>query len=80
MKLLLLPLAALLLLTPEIAAAGVRAGIDLCLQTVIPSLFIFMILCQWIAEKVELGFLPDDMTILSGLIYRMCYENAKKNI
>ena len=38
------------------------------------------ILCQWIAEKVEQGFLPDDMTILSGLIYRMCYENAKKNI
>jgi len=38
------------------------------------------ILCQWIAEKVELGQLPDDMTILSDLVRRVCYENVKKNI
>lgn len=38
------------------------------------------ILCQWIAEKVELGHLPQDMHILSDLIRRMCYENAKKYI
>lgn len=38
------------------------------------------ILCQWIAEKVDMGHLPEDMHILSDLIRRMCYENAKKNI
>jgi len=38
------------------------------------------ILCQWIAEKVDIGHLPEDMHILSNLVSRMCYENAKKNI
>ena len=36
------------------------------------------ILCQWIAEKVEGGYLPQNKEILGALITRMCYENAKK--
>lgn len=38
------------------------------------------ILCQWIGEKVEQGYLPEDMDILSDLVRRMCYENAKQYI
>lgn len=38
------------------------------------------VLCQWVAEKVEADVLPDNMDILSDLIRRMCYENAKKYI
>ena len=36
------------------------------------------ILCQWIAEQVEQGYLPENETILKDLIERMCYKNAKK--
>jgi len=36
------------------------------------------ILCQWIAEQVARGYLPDNEMILSDLIERMCYKNAKK--
>ena len=36
------------------------------------------ILCQWIAEQVARGYLPDNEIILSDLIERMCYKNAKK--
>lgn len=36
------------------------------------------ILCQWIAEQVEQGCLPENETILKDLIERMCYKNAKK--
>ena len=38
------------------------------------------ILCQWIGEKVEQGCLPNDRNILSDLVKRMCYENAKQYI
>lgn len=38
------------------------------------------ILCQWIGEKVEQGYLPNDLDILSDLVRRMCYENAKQYI
>ena len=36
------------------------------------------ILCQWIGEKVEAGYLPENETILKDLVERMCYTNAKK--
>lgn len=36
------------------------------------------ILCQWIAEKVEQGYLPENKAILKELVERMCYKNAKK--
>ena len=36
----------LLLVQSEVAAEGVRKGIELCLDTVIPSLFIFMVFCD----------------------------------
>ncbi len=39
----------LLLARSEVAAQGVRRGIELCLETVIPSLFIFMIFCDLFA-------------------------------
>ena len=38
------------------------------------------ILCQWMAEKVEKGVLPDDFDILSDTAKRMCYCNAAKTI
>lgn len=37
------------------------------------------ILCQWIAEKVEQGYLPEDEAILGDLITRICYKNAKSS-
>ena len=36
------------------------------------------ILCQWLAEKVEQGYLPENENILKDMIERMCYKNAKK--
>lgn len=36
------------------------------------------ILCQWIAEKVEQGYLPNNEEILKEIIQRMCYYNAKR--
>lgn len=38
------------------------------------------ILCQWMAEKVEKGVLPDNFDILSDIVKRMCYYNAAKTI
>lgn len=38
------------------------------------------ILCQWVGEKVKQGYLPEDRNILTDLIRRMCYENAKQYI
>ena len=38
------------------------------------------ILCQWLAEKVEGGYLPQNEEILGDLITRMCYTNAKTYI
>lgn len=38
------------------------------------------ILCQWIAEKVEQGYLPENEDILKDMITRMCYANAKTRI
>lgn len=38
------------------------------------------ILCNWIAEKVEKGILPDNIEILSATIKNICYDNAKKTI
>ena len=36
------------------------------------------ILCQWIGEKAEQGYLPDNEAVLTDLVERMCYKNAKK--
>lgn len=36
------------------------------------------ILCQWIGEKAEQGYLPDNENILKDLVERICYKNAKK--
>ena len=38
------------------------------------------ILCQWIGNKVQQHILPDDFAILSDIVRRICYENAKKCI
>lgn len=38
------------------------------------------ILCQWIAEKVEKGVLPDDFDILSDVVKKMCYCNVARTI
>ena len=38
------------------------------------------ILCQWIGNKVQQGILPDDFTILSDTVRRICYQNAKNCI
>lgn len=33
--------------------------------------------CGWVGEKAERNELPDDFDTLSGLVRRVCYENAK---
>lgn len=38
------------------------------------------ILCQWIADKVSAGRLPEDESLLRDLIRRVCYENAKNRL
>ncbi len=35
------------------------------------------VLCGWIGEKVEADVLPNDVELLSELVKKMCYENAK---
>lgn len=39
-----------------------------------------ILLCDWIAEQVEHGDLPDDFTLLSGLVKDLCYNNTYKTI
>lgn len=36
------------------------------------------ILCQWVAQMVDLGRMPRDFSLLSDTVYRMCYGNAKR--
>ncbi len=38
------------------------------------------VLCAWIANKVEQGRLPNDMDMLTDLLTRICYTNAKEAI
>ena len=38
------------------------------------------VLCQWIADKVASGRLPQDDALLRDLIRRVCYENAKNRL
>ena len=38
------------------------------------------VLCQWIADKVADGRLPQDDALLRDLIRRVCYENAKNRL
>lgn len=37
-------------------------------------------LCQYLANKVESGVLPNDTELLGHVIVNMCYKNAKKTI
>jgi glucuronate isomerase len=38
------------------------------------------ILCQWIADKVSCGRMPEDEALLCDLIRRVCYQNAKNRL
>ncbi len=38
------------------------------------------VLCEWTAERVEDGILPNDPDILQDTIRKICYENARKYI
>lgn len=38
------------------------------------------LLCDWIAEQVERGDLPEDLALLLDLVKRLCYGNALKTI
>ena len=44
----------LLLWQPQAAAQGFESGIQLCLRTVLPALFPFFVLCDWM-----MGFVGD---------------------
>lgn len=35
------------------------------------------ILCQWLAEKAEQGYFPENEAVLGDLINRVCYQNAR---
>ena len=35
------------------------------------------ILCQWLAEKAEAGYFPENESLLGNIVKKMCYENAK---
>ena len=38
------------------------------------------VLCQWVADKVASGRLPEDEALLRDLIERVCYKNAKRRL
>lgn len=38
------------------------------------------VLCQWLARRVEQGRLPADEALLSDLIEKICYKNAKMRV
>ena len=61
---------ALLLIRSEVAAEGVRSGTALCLETVIPSLFIFMVFCDLLAGAGTGSLLLRPLKLLAGL-YRL---------
>ena len=44
----------------DVTAVGVKNGINLCLETVIPSLFVFMVIAEFVSrtELLEVLFLP----------------------
>ncbi len=60
----------LLLVRSEVAAEGVRRGISLCLETVIPSLFIFMIFCDLFAGLGSGNILMRPFGMLAS-VYRL---------
>lgn len=38
------------------------------------------VLCQWVADKVAAGRLPEDDALLRDLVERVCYKNAKRRL
>lgn len=60
----------LLLVRSEVVAEGVRRGISLCLETVIPSLFIFMIFCDLFAGLGNGNILLRPFGVLAS-VYRL---------
>lgn len=38
------------------------------------------ILCQWLAEKAQAGYMPADPALLGGVVRAVCYENANQLI
>jgi glucuronate isomerase len=36
------------------------------------------VLCEWVSEMVKKERLPNDYNLLSDLILKVCYKNAKK--
>lgn len=68
-------LGALLLASPQAAAEGVRQGLAICLQTILPALFPFLVLCSWLtANLANRGFaLALGTSWLGG--YAVCAQN-----
>lgn len=61
----------MLLLFPEISAQGISDGIDLCLGTLIPSLYPFMVLSTFITQTDVLGSVPTLANKLSMKLFRL---------
>lgn len=68
-------LGALLLASPQAAAEGVRQGLAICLQTILPALFPFFVLCSWLTANLSTrGFaLALGTSWLGG--YAVCAQN-----
>lgn len=61
----------MLLLFPEISAQGISDGIDLCLGTLIPSLYPFMVLSTFITQTDILGSVPTIANKISMKLFRL---------
>lgn len=65
----------LVLTTPENAAEGARQGLAVCLQTVLPALFPFFVLCGWLTANLSArGFAAALGTAWLGG-YAVCAQN-----
>lgn len=61
----------MLLLFPEASAQGISDGIDLCLGTLIPSLYPFMVLSTFITQTGLLGRVPTIADKISMKLFRL---------
>ena len=68
---LLLPAALLLLARPQEAAAGVRAGLTLCADSLIPTLFPFLAFCAFFSRSGADALLGHLLSPVSSALFRL---------
>lgn len=61
----------MLLRYPEVASQGITDGVDICLGTLIPSLFPFLVLSTFIIESQMLSKAPKFLDKIAGFVFSL---------